>query len=153
VEDPIGARCPFGAHVRRANPRDTRFPGSDEEIATVNRHRLLRVGRKYENRDHKGLFFMCLNGDIERQFEFVQATWLLNPNFNGLAGETDPIIGRCPAGKTRSMTITTPLGTAQLGGMENFVQMMAGGYFFMPGRTVLGYLASKQPAPEAQPAM
>ncbi len=47
VEDPQGLACPLGAHIRRANPRDTRFPGSQEEIDSVNRHRLLRVGRAY----------------------------------------------------------------------------------------------------------
>ncbi len=48
AEDPTGLRCPFGSHIRRANPRDTRFPGSSEEIAATNRHRILRVGRSYE---------------------------------------------------------------------------------------------------------
>ena len=35
---------------------------------------------------------MCLNGDIERQFEFVQQTWLANPGFQGLDGQQDPLI-------------------------------------------------------------
>ncbi|MGI9024730.1 MAG: hypothetical protein ACR2GP_03995 [Burkholderiaceae bacterium] len=103
----------MGAHIRRANPRDTRFPGSQEEIDSVNRHRLLRVGRAYgawleagearaaretATRENKkavepdvGLMFMCLNADIERQYEFVQKTWMLNRNMNGLDGETYPL--------------------------------------------------------------
>lgn len=77
LEDPEGLRCPFGAHIRRANPRDSL--GSMEQVAISNRHRILRIGRQYSRRPERtpGLLFMCLNGDLERQFEFVQQTWIL----------------------------------------------------------------------------
>jgi deferrochelatase/peroxidase EfeB len=64
--DPTGARCPFGAHVRRANPRngdyahhetglkrrlaDLGLPSSafqDDLISSVRFHRVLRRGREY----------------------------------------------------------------------------------------------------------
>ena len=44
AEDPQGLRCPFGAHIRRANPRESVAPGSQEQLAITNRHRILRVG-------------------------------------------------------------------------------------------------------------
>ena len=146
AEDARGLRCPLGAHIRRANPRDTRFPGSQEEIASVNRHRILRVGRSYtegnaENKEKKGLLFMCLNADIERQFEFIQKTWLLNPNIHGLQGEKDPILGR----GERKLTIPTVTGPIELKIDKDFVTMRGGGYFFLPGRAVLRYLAWDDP--------
>ena len=45
TEDPEALRCPFGAHIRRANPRDSFDPGSNDQIAITNRHRIIRVGR------------------------------------------------------------------------------------------------------------
>ena len=44
-----GLRCPVGAHVRRANPRDSLDPqpGSQRSIDVGKRHRLLRRGRQY----------------------------------------------------------------------------------------------------------
>ena len=64
--DPAGVSCPFGAHVRRANPRNTDFPGRptgfarlvamlglgrnlfrDDLMSSVRFHRLLRRGREY----------------------------------------------------------------------------------------------------------
>ena len=67
-EDPQGLRCPFGAHIRRANPRESFEPGSQEQLAITNRHRILRVGRRYAPGAGRnpGLFFMCLNADLER---------------------------------------------------------------------------------------
>ncbi len=48
TEDPQGQRCPFGAHIRRANPRESMVPGSMEQLSIVNRHRILRMGRGYD---------------------------------------------------------------------------------------------------------
>jgi deferrochelatase/peroxidase EfeB len=139
AEDPRALACPLGAHIRRANPRDTRFPGSSEEIAITNRHRILRVGRVYEkDGSPRGLLFMCLNADIERQFEFIQKTWLLNPNIHGLEDEVDPLIGRKP----RTFTLPTSSGVVRLKIDAPFVTVRGGGYFFLPGRTALQYLAS-----------
>jgi deferrochelatase/peroxidase EfeB len=151
-EDPRGLACPFGAHIRRANPRDTRFPGSSEEIASINRHRLLRVGRIYGSlfdpaaadgmlpADGHGLLFMCLNGDIERQFEFVQKTWLLNPSIHGLENEVDPFIGR----GSQRFTIPTTTGPICLPPSPGFVTVKGGGYFFLPSRTTLRFLSARQ---------
>ncbi len=65
-QDPMGTRCPFGAHVRRQNPRNTDFPGRpiglaklitmlgfgpggfrDDLMSPVRFHRILRRGREY----------------------------------------------------------------------------------------------------------
>jgi deferrochelatase/peroxidase EfeB len=66
AENAEGARCPFGAHVHRANPRNTDFPGRptglkkiltmlgfgpkgfrDDLMSPVRFHRILRRGREY----------------------------------------------------------------------------------------------------------
>ncbi len=139
-DDPDGLRCPLGAHIRRANPRDSFEPGSELQIAITNRHRILRVGRSYEpeNGAHPGLLFMCVNADIERQFEFLQQTWLLGPSFHGLENEIDPIGGYRGAGET--MTVPTPGGPVRLKGLQNFITVRGGGYFFVPGKSAVGVL-------------
>ena len=150
MEDPGGLACPFGAHIRRANPRDTRFPGSSTEIDSVNRHRMLRVSRVFGRLDrgnprkvdpagNPGVLFMCLNGDIERQFEFVQKAWLLNPNIQGMEKETDPIVGH---GGNRCFTVPTADGPVRLPRLPDLTTLIGGGYFFVPGRALLDYLAA-----------
>ncbi|MBL0402784.1 hypothetical protein JKG68_02265 [Microvirga aerilata] len=144
-DDPDGLRCPFGAHVRRANPRDSLGSGDTaEQLAISNRHRILRVGRRYHPQgkfEKEGLFFMCLNADIERQFEFVQQTWTNATSFHGLENEVDCF---SPAGRTNRFTIPTAHGPLCLPRMADFVSVKGGGYFFLPGRRALHYLASKQ---------
>ena len=142
-EDPQGLRCPLGAHIRRANPRESFEPGSKTQLSIVNRHRILRVGRPYRRGKKQGILFMCLNGDIERQFEFVQQTWSLNRSFHGLEDENDPLTGG--AVRSDGFTVPTRNGPARLKGLKApraFVQTRGGGYFFLPGRRLLQYLAT-----------
>lgn len=146
-EDSQGLACPFGSHIRRTNPRDSKQPGDQAEQFISNRHRLLRRGRTYTRTDsgEKGLLFASLCTDIERQFEFVQQFWANAPAFHGLDKEPDPFIGSDPVrldGGThdRVYTIPTPAGPVQLNGMKKFVQTMGGGYFFLPSRSALGWL-------------
>ncbi len=145
-EDPEGLRCPFGAHIRRANPRDSLEPGSQDQIDISNRHRILRVGRTYvaQRGQKDGLLFMCLNGDLERQFEFVQQTWLGSETFHGLSGERDPLAGD-HAGCPQGFTVPTRDGPVRLQPMSRFVTPRGGGYFFLPGRKLLQFLSEGRP--------
>jgi deferrochelatase/peroxidase EfeB len=155
AEDPQGLRCPFGAHIRRANPRESLDPGSEEQLAITNRHRILRIGRRYKpgSGERPGLFFMCLNADIERQFEFVQQTWLQAPSFHGLMDERDPIVGsRHPDAQPPDDGFSLPTREApvRFKGMPEFVRTLGGGYFFLPGRSLLRYLSSGAGSQEAR---
>jgi hypothetical protein len=88
----------------------------------------------------RGLLFICLNTDITRQFEFVQQTWMLNPNFATLYDEADPLLG--PKGM---MTIPEePL--RRIIEVDTFVQMAGGEYFFLPSMPALRYLAGYERA-------
>lgn len=148
VEDPRGLRCPYGAHIRRANPRDSLFPGDADQVGISNRHRITRVGRFYEPGDEPdrpggkadpGLFFMCFCADIERQFEFLQQTWLKCPGFHDLGREADPLLGGAN-GANDTFTMPTPDGPIGLNPMQRFVSTRGGGYFFLPGRRLIDFL-------------
>ncbi|MGE3075042.1 MAG: Dyp-type peroxidase [Dehalococcoidia bacterium] len=155
--DRDGLACPVGAHIRRANPRDSLDPGpgSADSIAVNKRHRILRRGRAYGpllSRDdalaaagddgvERGLHFACIVGNISRQFEFVQHTWANNPKFDGLYDEVDPITGpREQSGSNFSMP-ANPV-RKRLTGIPSFVTVRGGGYFFMPGIRAIRYLAA-----------
>ena len=147
LEDPEGLRCPFGAHIRRANPRDSLNPGSMEQVAISNRHRMLRIGRKYEHAKgaKPGLLFMCLNGDLERQFEFIQQTWIHGNVISlscpiTLSGEGDPLLGRGD-GTDIGFTVPTRDGPVKLEATPRFITMRGGGYFFMAGKRLVTYLS------------
>jgi deferrochelatase/peroxidase EfeB len=147
AEDPQGQRCPFGAHIRRGNPRESQEPASMEQLDITNRHRILRIGRGFTAAGSgdpdvakPGLLFMCLNGDIERQFEFIQQTWAMALQFHGLENEVDPILTR--GKKTGRLTVPTAKGPLMLRDFKDCVRMRGGGYFFIPGRRALHYLCS-----------
>jgi Dyp-type peroxidase family len=152
AEDPQGLRCPLGSHVRRSNPRASLNTDLDTQIRITKRHRILRVGRTYsavdkEGAPEKGLLFMCVNGSIERQYEFIQQTWMASSNFHGLRDEKDPLMGNQtvdevgdPVGR---FAIPRWEGSIALQGMPSFVTTRGGGYFFLPSRSALRYMLSR----------
>ena len=141
-DDARGLRCPVGAHVRRANPRDSLDPrpGSDASQAVTDRHRLLRRGRVFAEDGEQGLQFVALNANLGRQFEFVQHSWLNDPKFAGLRTDLDPLVTpRTPDGV---FTIPGEPFRTRVAGLPEFVTTLGGAYFFLPGRRALRYLAA-----------
>ena len=152
ADDPHGFACPIGAHIRRANPRDSLGRNPVSALQSASRHRMLRRGRPYgpplpdgqsDDGRERGLVFICLNGDLERQFEFVQQNWIANPAFSGLYGEADPLIGGGP------LTMQADSVRRRITGLGQFVTVRGGQYFFLPGLSALRYLASGTGAPVA----
>lgn len=146
--DETGFGCPIGSHIRRCNPRDSLFNDPEVSLRTVKRHRILRRGRSYGERSanvfvddgkERGLLFICLNSNIERQFEFVQQSWANNPSFSALNNETDPVIGQRNEGNVFSIP-GCPART-RVHDLPEFVTTKGGSYFFMPGIKALALLA------------
>jgi Dyp-type peroxidase family len=145
TDDPQGLRCPFGAHIRRSNPRGSLAPNDPKQGIMEKRHRLLRRGRPYgDEKSERGMLFVALCADLERQFEFLQQSWVGSPSFQGLSNEPDPITSPPPLepGKPCVFTIPTPVGPVTMKNMRSFVTVRAGGYFFMPSRSALRFLVS-----------
>jgi Dyp-type peroxidase family len=148
--DRHGTRCPIGAHIRRANPRDSLDPrpGTAKSWAINRRHRILRRGREYGEEEllrpdkavrgdaassaERGLHFICLNANIARQFEFVNDTWLNSPKFAGLYDDADPLVApSSPHGGT--FTVQSSSVRERVSEVPRFVSVRGGAYFFMPG--------------------
>ncbi|HEY7098577.1 MAG TPA: hypothetical protein VH437_17755 [Terriglobales bacterium] len=176
-----GTRCPFGAHIRRANPRNADIPGSPnglisklirmlgfgnrdvrgDLIASTRFHRILRRGREYgpnlspeealqtadRNDAERGLHFLALNSNIQRQFEFIQTAWIMRTKFDGTTDESDPLLGnRVPV---RGCQSASSFSIPQNGGIRKlipdlpqFITVRGGAYFFMPSLRALRYLSS-----------
>lgn len=180
AQDPHGSRCPFGAHLRRANPRNADYPNRpsnvfmklltmlgfgprgfrDDLMSSVRFHRIVRRGREFgsglspedamrpppADEEPRGIHFICLNGNISRQFEFLQNAWMAGTKFSGLTGESDPLTGTrqpipgCPV--TSNFTLQSEDGLSRkLTGLPQFVTLRGGAYFFMPGIKALRYFA------------
>jgi deferrochelatase/peroxidase EfeB len=134
--------------------------GAREDVISSTRfHRILRRGREYgpplpaeealrpggADDEERGLYFIGLNASIARQFEFVQGAWMMGTKFDGLAEESDPLVGnRLPApGCPVTDTFSLPQGPGvrrRLTGLPQFVTVRGGAYFFLPGIRALRYL-------------
>jgi deferrochelatase/peroxidase EfeB len=136
----------------------------DDLVSASRFHRILRRGRefgKYLTAEkaaspdapdpRSGLYFICLNANISRQFEFIQNAWLMNGKFDGLSDESDPLLGNreplLSGQPTDIFGLPQPNGlVCRLAGMPQFVTVAGGAYFFLPGVRALRYLAGALPA-------
>ncbi len=126
-------RCPFGAHIRKTNPRaDFGLPnnaGVDPQTTAVDPHRIMRAGIPFGpevsvseaangvTATDRGLMFVCYQTSIPNQFEFVQIKWANNPGFifgkkhpdgSSVVTGFDPIIGQ-NATPPRARTMDEPV--------------------------------------------
>jgi Dyp-type peroxidase family len=144
--DAKGFGCPVGSHMRRANPRDALFGDTPERSQQLSaRHRIMRRGRPYTDievggKRSDGLVFIALNADLQRQFEFIQQTWVNSDKFNGLYDNPDPILNT----GNGAMTIQADPVRQQIDGIPRFVSVVGGGYFFLPGMRALRFLAGSK---------
>ncbi len=159
-DDKTGARCPFGAHTRRTNPRSALEFGTKSAFAVPgalsNRRRILRRGLPYGLRedvptdtgDH-GVIMLIMNADLSRQFEFVQQQWINYGNDFALANDPDPLLGNHGTNESRRgggrMTIEGDADTNKPPYFCNFiptlVETRGGDYFFVPSMTCLRMIA------------
>jgi Dyp-type peroxidase family len=147
-DDPQGLKTPLGSHIRRMNPRDQ----FKDALVQVNRHRVLRRGTSYgpplpegvleDDGAERGIFFIFIGADLERQFEFVQSEWVSQGIFIGAPDEKDPIAG--PNDGTDVFTIPKQPIRQRLRGLPQFVTNRGGEYFFLPGLRALHWLAEGQ---------
>jgi Dyp-type peroxidase family len=144
ANDLDGARCPFGAHIRRANPRDAfGFSGR-----LVNRRRIARRGMTYgayapdsepvDDAD-RGVIFMALNASIFRQFEFVQQQWIEYGNDARQGNDKDALLGNHEGAGKFMIQGTEDVANSPFlcGRLPNFVELRGGDYFFIPSITAL----------------
>jgi Dyp-type peroxidase family len=153
-DDAEGTKCPFHAHIRKANPRGdlTRVESSvdyTESSVTERSHRIARRGISFGENDctkktssGSGLLFLCFEADIENQFNFMQAAWSNTGNFVKVNVGPDPIIGQ--AGIARKQQWPKKWGEAET--VEGFdfplwVHMKGGEYFFAPSMSCLTTMA------------
>lgn len=155
--DSDGLKCPFGSHLRRTNPRDSVDDhGVKESLKLSNQHRIIRRARLYgqifegspTNRKPNGevgLLFTCFNADISRQFEFLQYTWGNLPKIKELYNDPDPIIGvkeNPESGEEQNFTIQDVPVNRTISGLQRFVTVRGGGYFFFPSISAIRYLGT-----------
>jgi deferrochelatase/peroxidase EfeB len=132
----------------------------EDLVSSVRFHRVLRRGREYgpglspgeavepapPGDPERGLHFVALNANIERQFEFVQNAWMARTKFDGLTEESDPLLGNrepikgCPFTNTFSIPQQGKVRKRVME-MPQFVTVRGGAYFFLPGIRALKYLS------------
>jgi deferrochelatase/peroxidase EfeB len=153
-DDPHGRGCPFGAHVRRMNPRepqpDAHTPRRFEGATHRRRRTLIRRGRPYgppfadagQQDKPRGLLGLFFCASLEDQFEHLLGQWAERPpmGVNDVGNAKDPLMGQHD---DTGAVFDIPLaagGPLRLNGFHPFVRTRGTLYAFHPSLTALSLL-------------
>jgi hypothetical protein len=139
--DPDGQRCPFSAHIRIVNPRDTPL----DPIVIEGIPRILRCGMPYgaplqgttDDGTDRGLVGMFLCADL-RKVVYSLMSWLtrndFSPVYNANRRVQDPLFGnRAMPGTRPEFTIPRGGGEATVKSLPDFVHTKGTAFLFYPG--------------------
>jgi len=146
------SRCPYGAHIRRCNPRGAQIV---QRVANHSR-RLVRRGMPYgpayvydpakprdPNEPKRGLLGNFIGANLGAQFEAMSCDWLnLGLQDPRVTGSNDPLLG---ANDPVTSWFDLPLKsgkTIRLRGLPRFVTTKGGAYTFLPSISAIKYLGS-----------
>jgi Dyp-type peroxidase family len=151
--DPAGITCPWAAHIRKVNTRDSGSDTGGRDSTYV--RRLLRVGvafgkplkdRYAQTEDdplkgERGLLFLSIQASIEDQFEFLMARWMGDPSRPKMPGGHDLLVGQNDAPGEDRVRRCTIFGTgvqqATVATDAQWIVPTGGGYFFVPSISAL----------------
>jgi deferrochelatase/peroxidase EfeB len=145
--------CPYGAHIRRSNPRGGQIV---QRVANHSR-RLIRRGMPYgppydydpaktdrkSDEEERGLLGNFIGANLGAQFEAMSCDWLnLGLQDPRITGSNDPVVG---ANEPGTSWFDVPLksgATIRLRGLPRFVQTRGGAYTFLPSISAIRYLGA-----------
>ena len=146
------SRCPYGAHIRRCNPRG----GHIVQRVANNSRRLVRRGVPYgpaykrdesgdsgSDEPERGLLGNFIGASLGAQFEAMSCDWLnLGLQDPRITGSNDPITGtNDPATSWFDLPLKSG-DTIRLRGLPEFVSTRGGAYTFLPSLKAIRYLGS-----------
>jgi Dyp-type peroxidase family len=160
-----GFRCPYGSHIRRANPRTDDIQGHFHPTALVNGknlptesgqpRRIVRRGIPYgplydphskrpaaeEAQVERGLLLLVLCADLHEQFELIMSEWINNGSFTAVPLQPDALLGNVPDGNGQFSFPVPGQKPVKLQGFPRFVGTRGGAYGFIPSISGIRHLA------------
>ncbi len=139
--DPTGTVCPFGSHVRRANPR---IPGESASL-----HRIMRRAMTYQlpydagdrSTGEVGLMGLFMCASLKYQFDFVMQHWINGNDTLPIPTDVaDPVIGTHPNPDTFTVRMPRPKPRWSMP-ISDFVFTRGSAYVFLPGIDGIRWIA------------
>lgn len=150
TQDPDGLRCPFSAHIRVMNPRDTPL----DPIVVDGVPRVLRRGMPYgpplrgtvDDGVDRGLVGTFLCADIRKQV-YTLTSWIMRNDFSPVYNDNrrvqDPLLGnRAMPGASPDFIVPRPGGSSTIKNLPDFVHTKGTAFLFYPGKAALTALSN-----------
>lgn len=148
TQDPDGHRCPFSAHIRVVNPRDTPLDPIIEGVP-----RILRRGMPYgsplrgseDDGADRGILGIFLCADLRQQF-YILTDWVnhndFSPVYDANRRTQDTLIGnRAVPGASPEFILPGTGANTAVKGLPDFVQTKGTAFLLYPGKMTLAALS------------